>query len=411
MFAMIDNIRVAFLGLRTNKLRAALTMLGITIGVAAVIVLVSVGQAVETYVRDQFQGIGANLLFVVPSQDDLGRTIPLTQNEAEAITDPYRVPDALLVMPQVDLRNQPITSEGRESRSRVVGVTADYLQVLNRTVVAGRFFDPTEVTTLARVAIIGQVTAERLFPEIYPVGQTIRIQGVRFSVVGVLNKAGSAFGPPGTNADDVVVTPITTVQTRLSGQRVISGDRPVNSILVKARDSSVVEATAQQIRQTLREERNISFRDEDNFLVFTQAELLDSFGSVASLLTLFLAIIAGISLLVGGIGIMNIMLVTVTERTREIGIRKAVGAQNRDILAQFLVEAVVLALMGGAIGVLIAWGATAIAGLALPQLNAGVQPGSVLVATAISAGIGVFFGIYPASRAAALNPIDALRYE
>lgn len=411
MFAIIDNIRVAFIGLRTNKLRAALTMLGITIGVAAVIVLVSVGQAVETYVRDQFQGIGANLLFVVPSTDDLGRTIPLTQGEAEAIADSYRVPDALIVMPQVELRNQPIASEGLESRSRVVGATADYPQVLNRTVVAGRFFDAAEVKNLSRVVVIGQVTVERLFPDIYPVGQSVRIQGVRFTVIGVLNKAGSAFGPPGTNADDVAIIPITTVQARLSGQRVISGDRPLSSILVKARDSSTVDSTAQQIRLTLREERNISFRDEDDFTVFTQAELLDSFGSVAGLLTLFLAIIAGISLLVGGIGIMNIMLVTVTERTREIGLRKAVGAQNRDILSQFLVEAMVLSLMGGAIGVLIAWAATALAGLALPELNAAVQPASIALATAISAGIGMFFGIYPATRAAALNPIEALRYE
>jgi putative ABC transport system permease protein len=194
---------------------------------------------------------------------------------------------------------------------------------------------------------------------------------------------------------------------------VISGNRPISAIVVAARDSSAVDLAAQQIRQTLREERGIAFRDEDDFSVITQGELLESFGAVTGLLTVFLGVIAGISLLVGGIGIMNIMLVTVTERTREIGLRKAVGAQRRDIVTQFLVEAVVLALTGGVIGILLAWLATAGASASpdLADLDVSLQPSSVILATLISTLIGVFFGLYPANRAAALNPIDALRYE
>jgi putative ABC transport system permease protein len=254
---------------------------------------------------------------------------------------------------------------------------------------------------------------ENLFPDTYPIGQTIRIGGVRFSVIGILNEQGSAggLGPPGSDADNVIVVPLTTAQARLSGDRNLSGARPVSLILVQARDAQSVEATAQQMRIALREERDISFRDEDNFTIFTQADLLESLGSVTSLLTVFLGLIAGISLVVGGIGIMNIMLVTVTERTREIGLRKAVGAQNGDVLLQFLTEAVVLALFGGTLGVLLASAGIALVRAALPTLTVSVQLSSVLLATLISLSIGVFFGIYPATRAAALNPIDALRYE
>ncbi|HEX2905797.1 MAG TPA: FtsX-like permease family protein [Phototrophicaceae bacterium] len=259
------------------------------------------------------------------------------------------------------------------------------------------------------MAVLGVEMVERLLPDVYPIGQTIRIDGITFRVEGVLNRVGGAgFGP---NEDDVIIAPLTTVQTRLSGERVLSGERPLSNILVQARSAETVDAAAYQIRQTLREERGISFRDDDNFQVFTQTELLDSLGNILGLLTVFLAIIAGISLLVGGIGIMNIMLVTVTERTREIGLRKAVGAQKGDILLQFLTEATSLALVGGVIGILLATGGTLALRAALPDLSASVQLSSVLLATAISVLIGVFFGIYPANRAASLNPIDALRYE
>jgi putative ABC transport system permease protein len=259
--------------------------------------------------------------------------------------------------------------------------------------------------------VITKKVVSSLFPDVYPIGQTMRIGGARFTVIGILEEQGSDFGPPGVDLDDLIYIPITTAQTRLSGERVISGDRPITQIVVAARDSSRVDLAAQQIRQTIREERGITFRDEDSFQVVTQGELLNSFTSVTALLTVFLGFIAGISLLVGGIGIMNIMLVTVTERTREIGLRKAVGAQKFDIMFQFLVEAVVLALIGGALGVGLATLAALGAGAALETLDVAVQPSSVMLATLISTSIGVFFGLYPANRAASLNPIDALRYE
>ena len=408
---MIDNIRVAFIGLRTNKLRSALTMLGITIGVAAVIVLVSVGQAIDGFIRGEFQGIGANLVYVFGETDGFDRPKPMTQADVAAISDPFNVPEAMLVMPQLDLRTQTVIANGTEDSIGVIGTGPEYPELFDRFMVGGRFFDDEERDGAARVAVITKKVVESLFPDVYPMGQTLRIRDVRFTVIGILNEEGSDFGPPGVDLDDMIFIPITTAQTRLSGERVISGDRPITNIVVAARDSTTVDVAAQQIRDTLRETRGIAFRDEDNFQVVTQGELLDSFTSVTGLLTIFLGFIAGISLLVGGIGIMNIMLVTVTERTREIGLRKAVGAQKADILFQFLVEAVVLALVGGVIGITLAGGATIAAGAALETLDVTLQPSSVILATLISTAIGVFFGLYPANRAASLNPIDALRYE
>ncbi len=408
MLNLWENTRIAFIGLRSNKLRSFLTMLGITIGVAAVIVLVSLGQAVDTFVRNQFLGIGTNLLIVFPRPDENGEVRQLTLDDAGALADSFRVPDALYVMPQLSL-NRTATFAGREVSARVVGVTTDYLAIRNRIVVDGRFFTREEVESAARVAVLGPRMVERLLPDVYPIGQSIRVSGVTFRVEGVLNSIGGAgFGP---NDDDVIIVPLTTAQIRLGGERILSGERPISNILVQARDAGSVQAVAQQLRETLREQRDISFRDDDDFDIFTQNDLLDTLGNITGLLTIFLAVIAGISLLVGGIGIMNIMLVTVTERTREIGLRKAVGAQKQDILLQFLTEASVLALVGGAMGILIASAGMALTRLALPDLAASVQPSSVALATLISLSIGVFFGIYPANRAASLNPIDALRYE
>jgi putative ABC transport system permease protein len=409
MFAtMRENARVAFIGLRSNKLRSALTMLGITIGVSAVIVLVSLGQAVESFVRNQFLGLGTNLLIVFPAEDDRGQTVPLTLRDVRALSEPANVPDASFVMPQLNL-SRPLVADGREARGRIRGVSEAFPVVRSREVLAGRFFDREEVDGLARVAVIGLTVVDRLFPDVYPVGQDIRIGGVGFRVIGVMAEVGgTAFGG---DENDLVFVPVTTAQTRLSGERDLTGDRPLTSIVVQAHDGDSVDAAAQQVRQTLREERGISFRDEDNFQIFTQTDLLTSLSQITGLLTIFLSIIAGISLLVGGIGIMNIMLVTVTERTREIGLRKAVGAQRNDIILQFLTEAMLLSLTGGGIGIAFAViGAVGISAV-VPSLAVSIQPGSVLLATLISLAVGVFFGIYPANRAAALDPIDALRYE
>ena len=407
--ALLENIRVALIGLRSNKLRAALTMLGITIGVAAVIVLVSIGQAVDTFVRSQFLGLGTNLLLIQAADNSRGETVRLTLNEAEALNDAARVPDALYIMPQLNL-TRPASFAGREASGRIRGVTPVFPTVRNRTVMAGRFFDQADMDSMARVAVIGLTVVDRLFPDNYPVGQTIRIGDVNFRVIGVMSRASSAGGFTGDD-NDLIFVPITTAQTRLVGERELSGERPITSIVAQARDDQSIDLLAAEIRQTLREERQISFRDEDTFTIFTQTDLLSSLEQITGLLTIFLAIIAGISLLVGGIGIMNIMLVTVTERTREIGLRKAVGAQKRDILLQFLVEATAISLVGGAIGVGISLVGALLVSALSPDLQVTIQGSSVVLATAISVAIGVFFGIYPANRAAALNPIDALRYE
>jgi putative ABC transport system permease protein len=406
---MFENVRMALVGLGSNKLRSVLTMLGITIGVASVIVLVSLGQAVDNFVRQQFLGIGTNLLIVFPAENAQGETRRLTTEDAQVLADPFLVPDALAVMPQRSV-NRTVNVEGRELDVRVLGVTVDYMPVRNRTLTAGRFFTREEYDSQARIAILGPDAARRLFPDGQdPIGQNVRVAGITFRVEGLLNSVGGAgFGP---NDDDTLFAPLTTVLNRLSGDRELTGERPISTIVVQARDSDSVDQVAQQIRQTLRESHQISFRAEDDFQIFTQTDLLDSLGNVTGLLTVFLAVIAGISLIVGGIGIMNIMLVTVTERTREIGLRKAVGAQKNDILFQFLVEAVTLALIGGAMGVTIAFLGTLAVSALLPDLGAGIQPSSVILATIISFAVGVFFGIYPANRAAGLNPIDALRYE
>ena len=403
-----ENVRVALNGLRANKLRSFLTMVGITIGVSAVIVLVSLGQAVEGFVRDQFLGLGTNLIIVFPGENERGQTVRPTISDARALDDLANVPDAANVMPQLNL-SRPLAGGGREALGRIRGVTQAFPEMRSREVVAGRFFDSTEVEGQARVAVIGLTVVDRLFPDSYPIGQTLRVGDVNFRIIGVMAEVGgTAFGG---DENDLVFVPVTTAQTRLSGQRDVSGDRPLTSILVQARDAGSVDLVATQVRETLREEHNISFRDEDDFQIFTQSDLLSSLEQITGLLTIFLGIIAGISLLVGGIGIMNIMLVTVTERTREIGLRKAVGAQRRDILLQFLTEAVTLSMVGGGIGIALSLtGAFAISAV-LPDLAVSVQPGSVLLATAISVAIGVFFGSYPANRAAGLNPIDALRYE
>ncbi len=420
MIAIFENVRIAFTGLSANKLRAALTMLGISIGVAAVIVLVSLGQAVQDYVAEQFIGIGANLAFVLPATftQRSGGTgaqaanrfstafSSLTERDVTALQDPFNVPDAKSVVPLLRM-TRTVNYAGTQIRTRIAATTPQYFPIRNRPVALGRAFDDQEAD--ARVAVIGQTVLQNLFPpDVLPLDETIRIDGVPFRVIGILAKYGGASFQ---DEDDVIVIPLGTGQSRLQSTRNLTGSKPVTVIYMQAVSDTAMDSMVIQAVETLRRIHNINFRDADDFQVLTQKDLLESFGQITSLLTIFLGIIAGISLFVGGIGIMNIMLVTVTERTREIGLRKAVGAREWDVLLQFLVEAVTLAFTGGLAGLAVAMLGVVALRLALPELNAFIRPESVILATTISASIGIFFGLYPASRAARLNPIDALRFE
>jgi putative ABC transport system permease protein len=416
-----ESFRIALRALTANKLRSVLTILGIIIGVAAVITLVSVGDGVQSFVAEQFEGIGTNLLFVTPafennsgfvSQRDTTRTSSLTMDDAKALADPFRVPDAVAVVPEVQGLVQ-VVAGNRYATTLANGTTADYAQVRNYYPIVGTFITQEDVERYGRSVVLGQTVVKALFPDqAYPVGRTVEVNGVRFQVVGILEKKPES-GPNDQN--DVIFVPFTTARRWLFPQRDQQGNYLVDVIYVQARSEERMDAATQQMAQVLRERHNIAFRDEDDFFIFSQDEILDIFNQITEVLTIFLAAIAGISLLVGGIGIMNIMLVSVTERTREIGLRKAVGAKRRDVMLQFLVEAVMLSMMGGLLGVLLgAAGAQAISLIARnvgQEFQALVSLRAVLIATFFSAAVGLFFGIYPARRASRLHPIDALRYE
>ncbi|MDY7040598.1 MAG: ABC transporter permease [Chloroflexota bacterium] len=406
-----ESIQIATRGLSANKMRSLLTMLGIIIGVAAVIALVSVGEGVQNFVTSSFQGLGSNLLFIIPGNQgnvNGGGEATLTMADAVALEDDRRAPDVGLVAPESSGAKK-ITYQGEKMQTLVSGVTPEYTTVRDFQPQIGTFFGESEVRNRARVAVIGQDIAEELFPAgTYPIGETIKIDGTPFRVVGVMEeKGGTGFG----SQDSVVFVPITTAQSRLFANRTLRGEPIVNTIYVQVVDEARLDAANAQVTRVLRQTHQLAVDDEDDFLAISQADVVDIAGQVTNTLTIFLGAIAGISLLVGGIGIMNIMLVSVTERTREIGIRKAVGAKRRDILGQFLVEAVVLSLIGGLIGIILgAAGSQAISQL-MEGLNTLVSAQSILMAVGFSAAVGLFFGIYPAMRAASLHPIEALRYE
>ncbi len=413
----LESLAMALRSLRANKMRSILTMLGIIIGTGAVIGLLSVGEGARAAITGQVQGIGSNLIFVLPGslsqfqQGSLsGRSSePLTRDDAEAIlADPYAQHIAALV-PYIE-RSATVSYRGESVNVSVRGSTADYETVRNHTVVWGRFITDGDDAAVARVALLGYQTAEDLFGDVQSaLDQTVRIDRIPFRVIGVMEKKGSG-GMAGFGQDSFALVPLNTAVERLFSGRYETADGiRLDSIYASAVDEASTDAAIEEITVILRDRHNVQF-EEDDFTVTSQDEILGVFNQISNYLTIFLAAIAGISLLVGGIGIMNIMLVSVTERTREIGIRKAVGAKKRDILLQFLIESVLLSVVGGALGIVVGWALSGAVN-SLGAFETVVSGNSVLLAVGFSGAVGLFFGIYPASRAANLDPIEALRYE
>lgn len=413
-----ESFRIALQGIRSNRLRSLLTMLGIMIGVAAVIILVAVGTGSSAAVQSQLQSLGTNLLTVQPSRGGAGfgggfggrggaatigtasRASVLTSKDVKALQNPINVPSAKSVNPVVNVQGATITfGAATYSPSQTVGSTSGYLSASNWRIAAGRALTPDDDKNRARVIVLGQTVTTNLFGRTDPIGQTIQINGKNFFVVGVLATKGSN-GP--FDQDDTAIAPIEAVQDTLTGNL-----DTFNSIVIEANSTSATTPAQVEIETTLISTHKVTAETED-FRIQNQASFLQASNASNHTFTVLLAVVAAISLLVGGIGVMNIMLVTVTERTREIGIRKAIGARRKHILGQFMVEAVLLSMLGGLIGICVGLIGSRFKIVGVQPV---VQPYSVALAFGVAAVVGLFFGIYPAARAAALRPIDALRYE
>jgi len=411
---VFESMRVALRNLGANRLRSALTMLGIIIGVGAVIALLSIGQGAGAAITEQVQGIGSNLIIVFPGTAPRPGSAAavagtLTLADANALEDRACCPSIAAVAP-VYQRTAQIANGANNTNTPVVGVTPAYETIRNWHAATGRFIDERDLQSVTRVAVLGKATAKTLFGSEDPVAKSIKINRIPFKVIGVMVEKGgtSMFGG---NQDDIVFVPLTTAQQRLFGSaaQTAQGAPRVSSVLISAVNEKQIDAAMAQITQVLRERHKIQYQ-QDDFTVLSQKDLLGALNQITDILTLFLAAIAAISLLVGGIGIMNIMLVSVTERTREIGIRKAIGARRQDIMTQFLIEAITMSVAGGIIGILFG-AAIGMAVNATGVIKTTLDPTSVLLAVGFSVAVGLFFGLYPAARAASLHPIEALRYE
>jgi putative ABC transport system permease protein len=404
---LTESILTALDSLAANKLRSALTMLGVIIGVGAVIALMSVGNGFSAFVNDQINAIGTNLIYVLADTDASGGAPTLTMNDVDALNDPGRVPAVVDVAASTQ-GTREVSFEGASIRTSVLGVTPNFFTLNNVERDIGGLLTQVDEENASRVAVIGPSVAEDLFEERYPVGESIRINGVAYEVVGVTKEKG---GGPGGNPDTNVYVPMSTAQRRLFTLRTREGERAVTFILAQARSENDTDAALEQITEVLRQEHNILYAEDDDFELLSQTDLLETVGTITGTLTLFLGAIAGISLLVGGIGIMNIMLVSVTERTREIGVRKALGALKRDILIQFLIEALFLSLIGGSVGIALGWTLSTVVANFIEDISPLLDVSTIFLAVGFSLAVGLIFGIYPAWRAANLQPIEALRYE
>jgi len=409
--SLLGLLRVAMRALAVNKLRSALTMLGIIIGVAAVIVMIAVGGGAQARVEEQIRSLGSNLLLILSGTTTaggvrmgFGSNQTISEDDAAAI--PREVPQTLAAPA---LRGTAQIVWGNQNWSTVIfGVTPEYIDVRQWELAAGRLFDATDMAGATKVCLIGQTVARQLFGGADPVGQAIRVRRVPFTVIGLLESKGQSM--MGTDQDDLILMPITTARKRVLGASNLAKQRSVGTIWVKVAEGYDMKTAEEQVRALLRQRHRLQPGQDDDFSLRNLEEVAATQEASSRVLALLLAAVASVSLVVGGIGIMNIMLVSVTERTREIGLRMAVGARNRDILGQFLVEAVTLSLIGGLVGV--ALGMAAAFGVAqLAGWRIVIAPQAVLLAVAFAFVIGVFFGFYPARKAARLNPVEALRFE